>query len=299
MVYFYLQHEYWFAATQLFLAMLGMGATLAPKDFHEVVAEPKAVSVGISTQLLAVPLVAFLFIYFGSFTASLTIGIALIAAIPGGTVSNVFAHLAKGNTPLSISITAITTIACLVTTPFILSFLVAEYLPENFSMPAGKIAIEIGACLLLPLLLGMCVFRFMHKIAEPFANWCVRISLFVILLIVLGSIDAGRLDLAEFGTQNILILVCFFLALAAVGHLVPRMLSLNHADRVAIEMEVVVRNVNLGLLLNASLFPATSKEFAATGNIVLLALLLFGSMQLILGIALVTINRRKASLSVL
>ena len=297
MVAFYLEHEYWFAAVQLFLAMLGMGATLAPKDFHEVVAEPKAVSVGIGTQLLMVPLVAFLFIYFGSFTASLTIGIALIAAIPGGTVSNVFAHLAKGNTPLSISITAVTTIACLATTPFILNLLVSEYLPENFSMPAGQIATEIGFSLLLPLILGMGVFRYMNKIADTFAKWCVRISLFVILLIVLGSMGAGRLDLAQFGTANVLILVGFFLVLAAVGNLVPRMFSLNHADRVAIEMEVVVRNVNLGLLLNASLFPASSKELAATGNIILLALLLFGSMQLILGVALVTINRRKANTS--
>lgn len=297
MIDFYLQYEYWFAANQLFFAMLGMGATLAPRDFHEVIAEPKAFSVGISTQLLAVPLVAFFFIYFGSFAASLTIGIALIAAIPGGTISNIFAHLAKGNTPLSISITAITTIGCLLTTPFILNVLVAEYLPQNFAMPVGKIALEIGVYLLMPLVLGMGVFRYLPKLAEPFARWCVRVSLLIIVFIVLGSLGAGRLNLALFGSQNILILVCFFLALAAVGHLIPRLFSLNQADRVAIEMEVVVRNVNLGLLVNASLFPATSTELAATGNIVLLALLLFGSMQLILGVILITINRRKTNQS--
>lgn len=297
MINFYLQYEYWFAANQLFFAMLGMGATLAPKDFHEVIAEPKAFSVGIGTQLLAVPLVAFFFIYFGSFAASLTIGIALIAAIPGGTISNIFAHLAKGNTPLSISITAITTIGCLLTTPFILDGLVAEYLPQNFSMPVGKIALEIGVYLLMPLVLGMGIFRYLPKHAEPFARWCVRLSLLIIVFIVLGSLGAGRLNLALFGSENILILVCFFFVLAAVGHLIPRLFSLNQADRVAIEMEVVVRNVNLGLLVNASLFPATSTELAATGNIVLLALLLFGSMQLILGVILITINRRKANRS--
>jgi len=274
-----------------------MGATLAPKDFHEVIAEPKAFSVGIGTQLLAVPLVAFFFIYFGSFAASLTIGIALIAAIPGGTISNIFAHLAKGNTPLSISITAITTIGCLLTTPFILDVLVAEYLPQNFSMPVGKIALEIGVYLLMPLVLGMGIFRYLPKHAEPFARWCVRLSLLIIVFIVLGSSGAGRLNLALFGSGNILILVCFFFVLAAVGHLIPRLFSLNQADRVAIEMEVVVRNVNLGLLVNASLFPATSTELAATGNTVLLALLLFGSMQLILGVILITINRRKANRS--
>lgn len=293
MVDFYLQNEYWFAAVQLFLAMLGMGATLAPKDFHEVIAEPKAVSVGMLTQLVAVPLVAFILIYFAGLSIPLTIAIALIAAIPGGTVSNIFAHLAKGNTPLSISITAVTTIACLGTTPFILDLLVEQYLPANFVMPAQQIAIEIGIFLLIPLALGMLVFRFAHAIAEQFANWCVRLSLFVIVLIVLGSMGAGRLDLAAFGLHNILMLVLFFGLLAVVGHLVPRLLALGREDRVAIEMEVIVRNVNLGLLLNASLFPAASAELAATGNTVLLALLLFGSMQLILGVVLITINRRR------
>lgn len=78
-------------------------------------------------------------------------GMALIAAIPGGTTSNIFTYMARGNTPLSILITGITTVACLLTTPLILSLIITQYLPTDFTMPTGKIIIEIALTLLLPL----------------------------------------------------------------------------------------------------------------------------------------------------
>lgn len=293
MVEFYLQNEYWFAAVQLFMAMLGMGATLAPKDFRDVLLEPKAVSVGVVIQIVAVPLVALGLIFGAGFPPAITVGIALIAAIPGGTVSNVFTHLGHGNTALSISITAVTTLACLATTPLVLQFLIAEHMPADFTMPVAQIAFEIGWCLLVPLLLGMLVLQFMATIAEAFSKWCVRISLFVIVLIVLGSLGAGRLDLEVFGTDNILRMVGFFAVLALMANIVPRLFGLSKPDRIAIEMEVVVRNVNLGLLINASLFPVTNPALAPVGNVVLLCLLLFGSLQLIQGIVLVSLSRRE------
>jgi BASS family bile acid:Na+ symporter len=152
---FYVQHEYWFAAVQLILAMLGMGATLTGKDFRDVVSEPLAVSAGTAIQLVAVPLTAFLFLKFLGVHDGVAVGIALIAAIPGGTVSNIFTFIARGNTALSISITAITTLACLVTTPLILSLLISDYLPQDFTMPKGQIISEIALTLLLPLFIGM------------------------------------------------------------------------------------------------------------------------------------------------
>ena len=100
--------------------MLGMGATLTGKDFRDVLLEPRAVSFGTGIQLLLVPLTAFLFIQFPGVGTGVAVGIALIAAIPGGTTSNIFTYLARGNFALSICITAVTTLACLVSTPLIL-----------------------------------------------------------------------------------------------------------------------------------------------------------------------------------
>jgi BASS family bile acid:Na+ symporter len=93
MLEFYLSNEYWFAATQLILAMFGMGATLTPKDFKDVFVEPLAVTSGTVIQLAAVPLATFVFLSAFDINAGVAVGIALIAAIPGGTASNIFTFL--------------------------------------------------------------------------------------------------------------------------------------------------------------------------------------------------------------
>ncbi|WP_243391557.1 bile acid:sodium symporter family protein [Pseudohalioglobus lutimaris] len=165
---FYVGHEYWFAASQLILAMLAWAprATLTPKDFRDVVLEPLAISVGTAIQLLAVPLAAFIFLRLLGVHDGLAVGIALIAAIPGGTVSNIFTFFARGNAALSISITAVTTLACLVSTPLILSLMISQYLPADFTMPKAQIMQEIALTLLLPLAIGM-LFLYLYPRSAP------------------------------------------------------------------------------------------------------------------------------------
>ena len=203
MAEFYVQHEYWFAAMQLILAMLGMGATLTGRDFRDVVREPLAVSLGTVIQIVAVPLTVFLFLRLFDVHAGVAVGIALIAAIPGGTVSNIFTFFARGNSALSISITAFTTLMCLLSTPLILSLLISEYLPADFTMPRAQIVREIGLTLLLPLVVGMLYLYFYPRSAPTLSKWSIRGSLLGILLIVLGSAIAGRLDVVAFGYSNI------------------------------------------------------------------------------------------------
>jgi BASS family bile acid:Na+ symporter len=293
MVDFYLQNEYWFAAVQLALAMFGMGATLTVRDFREVMLEPKAVSIGMLVQLLAVPLLAWAFIASADISTGVLIGIALIAAIPGGTTSNIFTYLTGGNAPLSISITALTTLACLLTTPLILNLLVSNYMPADFSMPAQQIATEIGIYLLLPLILGMLVYQFAPDRAPLLSKWAVRASLFTIVLIVAGSTASGRLDFSAFQTSDLLVFGLFIALLSATGALVAKLTGLNLPDVTAIEMEVVVRNINLGLLINASLFPAASSADSGIGNLVLFTLLLYGGLQLALGTVLIVLRKRQ------
>jgi bile acid:Na+ symporter, BASS family len=160
MLEFYLSNEYWFAATQLILAMFGMGATLTPKDFKDVFVEPLAVTAGTVIQLATVPLATFVFLSAFDINAGVAVGIALIAAIPGGTASNIFTFFARGNAALSISITAITTLLCILTTPFILGILINQYLPADFVMPSAKIMREISLTLLVPLTAGMIFYYF-------------------------------------------------------------------------------------------------------------------------------------------
>jgi len=268
--------------------MLGMGATLTPKDFNGIVKTPRAFTIGMALQLLFVPFAAFLFISLSGAAAGILIGLALLAAIPGGTVSNIFTYLGKGNIVLSIAITAITTIGCLVTTPIVLNLLISQHMPADFVMPVGRIAFEISVFLLLPLLIGMALFAKLPQHAERTSKLGIYGSIFVIALIVIGSAGAGRLDLVAFGGRNILIILAFALTLLAVSVTLPKLLRLPAKDGTAIQIEITVRNTNLGLLLNASLFPVGHP----LGGTVLLTLLLYGALMLILGAGLIAYNRR-------
>ena len=175
---FYLNYEYWFAATQLALAMLGMGATLKVRDFVAVAKNPWAISVGVVVQVLAVPLVAYVLLAVFSLDTGIAIGLALCAAIPGGTMSNVFTFLGRGHIALSIALTGVTTVACLVTTPIVLGFLISEHMPADFSMPAASTALEIALILLLPLVLGMILLMLAPGIAPRISKICIRASFY-------------------------------------------------------------------------------------------------------------------------
>jgi BASS family bile acid:Na+ symporter len=288
----YISYEYWFAVFQLVFAMLGMGATLTIGDFNDVLKSPKSVTIGTMMQLVLVPLVAYLFITVAGVIGGVAVGMALIAAIPGGTTSNIFTYMAKGNAPLSISVTAITTLACLATTPFILKLLITEYLPADFSMPTAQIVNDIALTLLLPLFLGMLILRALPEQAEAISKWCVRASLFGILMIVIGSSTAGRLDIDAFGVENVLLVITFVVALTATGWLLPKIFGFVNADVTAIQMEVVVRNVNLGVLIKASMFPLVVGASNTVGDMVLFTVLLYGGVQMLVAAVVIFLSRR-------
>jgi BASS family bile acid:Na+ symporter len=273
--------------------MLGMGATLTGEDFKDVVREPRSVTIGIIVQLLLVPLIAFVFIQTTGLVGGVAVGVALIAAIPGGTTSNIFTYMARGNVPLSISITGLTTLACLLTTPLILSLLITEYLPAGFTMPTGQIINEIALTLLLPLSIGMLLLRYLPKHAGWISKWSVRLSLLAILGIVVGSSSAGRLNVEVFGNNNMLLIAAFLVLLTIISWFSSRLLGLSTADSTAIEMEVIVRNVNLGVLLKASLFPVVVGSDNQLGDMVLFSVLLYGGLQMIVAAVLIVARRRQ------
>ena len=275
--------------------MFGMGATLTAGDFRDVLREPKAVTVGTVTQLVLVPLMAYALIHAAGITGGMAIGVALVAAIPGGTTSNIFTFLARGNSPLSISITGITTLACLFTTPLILSLLIAEYLPPGFTMPAGLIIKDIALVLLLPLALGMLYLSKYPIAAITVSKWSIRASLFVIVLILVGATSAERLDVEAFGNENMGLVTLLLVLLMLVGRVVPMLFRLSKPDCIAIEMEATVRNTNLGVLIKVSMFPIVVGGSNAVGDTVFFTVLLYGGLQLLLAGLLIFIHRRMKS----
>lgn len=245
---------------QLALAMLGMGATLRPRDFLAVVRDPRGLALGFLLQVALVPAIAVGFAQVFGMTAGWAVGLFLVAVVPGGAFSNLLTFLGRGNTALSISITLLSTSLCVITVPLILRLVAAAHLPDNFSFPTHRIVLEIGAYLIAPLCAGMVCLRLLPGFAEGLSKWSIRLSVALIILITVVSVGSGRIKVGEYGWVPPARILLFAVALVAMIPHLCRLFGRYDEDTLAIGIEVIVRNVGVGLLLIRFFFPGTETQ---------------------------------------
>lgn len=275
--------------------MLGMGLLLTPEDFRAVFRRPKALAVGLGLQLVAIPILAFLLTWSLPVELGIAAGMALVASVPGGTLSNVFTYLGGGNIALSISLTGVTTVGSLLTTPLLLRLLLAAQVPPDLEMPVGRVAFDIAFVLLLPLFLGMVLCALLPRQRRQLSRWSIRASLACIAVLVVGSAGAGRLDPMAYGWMGPLAVLALVIVFSQVAALATRLARLPDADRLAIGIEVTLRNTNLAILVKASLFPAVAGVADPIGDGMFFVALLYGGIQLGGALASVLRHRRRVA----
>jgi BASS family bile acid:Na+ symporter len=264
------------------------------RDLLAVFRTPRSLIAGLAIQALGAPLVALAVNDALDPPLGLALGLILVAAVPGGTMSNVLTYVARGNIALSIALTAITTLGSLVVTPMLLRILMAAHLPAAFVMPTRQVAVDIFACLLGPLGLGMMAGRAFPGIQPAFTRWCIRGSLLIIGAIIVGAAGAGRLDPHAYGWAGPALIGLFAVAIQQVARLVLLALGAPRRDLVAIGIEVTIRNTNLGLLIKASLFPAIAGAADPIADGVLFVVLLYGGLAVPACLPLFALGRRGA-----
>ncbi len=245
---------------QLILAMLGMGATMTVADFGRVGRDPRGLAVGLALQWLYVPGVALAFVNVLSLGEGWAVGLLLVSAVPGGAFSNLLTFLGKGNVPLSIAVTSVTTLASVLMVPLILQIGAGAILPPDFRFPIGRVMLEIFGYLLAPLALGMVARRRLARWAPALSRWAIRGSLALVLSIAAGSLGTGRIRVAEYGWGPPLIILAFGIFLTLTVPQVCRLLGRYDDDTVAITIEVAVRNVGVGLLVVHFFFPGQAEQ---------------------------------------
>jgi bile acid:Na+ symporter, BASS family len=269
------------ASTQLVLAMFGMGIVTRPRDFVELVLEPKPMITGLLYQLVGIPLLTAALVYLVKLPPEVVVGLIMIAAMPGGSLSNIYTHLGKGNVALSVALTGVMTLLALVTAPMIMRIFAGDYLPPEIAMPVGAIMREIFIFLLLPLFIGMILGRFLEeKTAHTCSKWAVRASLFVLAILVVGSMGSGSIDFSRYSVRIPLLIFFYCLIIQIIilrGSL--HLLKFSNRDAMALGIESSMKNINLAVLIAASLFGIEGKngEFGAG---VLFVLLLYGGISL-------------------
>lgn len=289
----YASYEFAVASAQLFLAMLGMGALLAPRDFLLEIRNPRGLIVGLGFQWGLVPIVAMVLGIVMPVSAGIAVGLILIASVPGGTLSNILTLFGRGNIALSVSLTAITTVGALVMTPLLLELLVSQHLPAGFSMPVSALAADILLTLILPLLLGMAVRHYGNAvIAAKLSKWVIRGSLCLIVVMAVGAGGSGRLNPEAYGLVGILALVAFSVLVQAAGFLTCRTAGLKRGDILAVVVEVSFRNMSLAVAVKAVVFPAQPGVLDPIGDAVLFSALLYGGLSMFLSLPPVLLNRR-------
>lgn len=288
----YVDYEYSITSVQLVMAMLAMGMTLHVADFRAVVRLPRSFLTGLSAQMVVVPLAAYGFLRVFDLDPGVAVGLAILAAIPGGTVSNVFTFAGNGDVPLSIALTAVTSLACVLTVPIVLEWLVGPFVPPGFGLPRGRIAFEIVLTLLVPLVVGMGVLRRWPARAARLSRIALAVTAVLIAVIVLGSAAAGRLDAEAMGIGNLLVVAGFALMFGAVGIGVTTLTRRPRPDVTAIAIETTVRNTILGLLVRTSVFASAATVNDPTADLALFTLLAYAGISTTLTVPLIVAGRR-------
>ncbi len=240
--------------------MFGVSLTLKTEDFKRIIKSPVAPLAGLFAQFLLLPLATCLMTWALRIDPELALGMVLVASCPGGSFSNVMTWLGKGNVAVSVSMTAVSSLAATVLTPLNFAFYgwlnpyTRDYLTQ-ISLEPGSILLIVLLVLALPLVLGMLSGRRWPALAQRSEKPLRLVSLLVFLGFV-GIAFSNNLDLfiERFHSFFWLVVAHNLLALS-LGYGMARLMRLPIADRRAITLEVGIQNSGLGLVILFTFFP--------------------------------------------
>ncbi|WP_456271130.1 bile acid:sodium symporter family protein [Bacillus sp. AK031] len=239
--------------------MFGVALDLKLSDFKRTFSTPKPILIGITAQFLLLPALTFLLVSMINPVPSIALGLFMVAACPGGNLSNFITYLAKGNTPLSISMSAVSTVVAIFMTPVNVMFWGSLYpgtdsLIRSFTINPADMLFTIFLMLGLPLVVGMLI-RYKHPEWAAKVNKAMKyVSIVFFILFLLASLISNFNYFVEF--VGMVVFVVFSQNLIAIlsGYFSARLFRLPEGDRRAIAIEVGIQNSGLGLVLIFNFF---------------------------------------------
>ena len=267
----------------LALVMFGVALGIKPRTFVDIVKNPKSIITGIVCQLVLLPaLTLVLIMAMGNLVSPMfALGMILVASCPGGNISNFITSLSRGNSELSVSLTAFNTAICVFSTPLNFAFWGKMYL--NFAgnhyigelpelvIPLGDIFQSIFIIMGIPLVLGILCGQYLPKVANVLKKPLQYLSIVVFIAMVV-IIFTGNIDVFMKVIQYIFLVVFLHNLLAlGIGYGTSTLLKLPYKDRRTVTIETGIQNSGLGLvlLLNPNIFP-DSGAWANNGGMLII-----------------------------
>ena len=240
----------------LALIMLGLGLGLKIDDFTRILKTPKDFFVGFFSQLIILPLVAYLLIIIVKVTPEIAIGVMIIAAAPGGVTSNILTKFANGDVALSISLTAVISLISIITVPLII-FTSADLfgitdISQNISMTG--IALKMFLVVTVPVILGMII----RKFAENFVNSKIQIfeKLNIILFVIffIAAFYEERESFIDFLMQAGFITFILNITMMIVAYYLGKTFASGIKQQKCIALECGLQNGTLAIFVSTQIF---------------------------------------------
>jgi len=249
----------WLLNLALGFIMFGIALEIKPAHFKLLWESPKPVFAGLFSQFVALQLVTLILVWLIEPATDIALGMFLVAACPGGNVSNFMSHFAGGNSALSISLTAVSSVAAVIMTPLVFNTMVYLYLETtsattNFSISFLDMFEVVILILGIPLLLGMTFAHFLplwsKRLAAIFKWTSVVFFVFLVVLMIVQNQSAFQASIASLFS----VVVVHNLAALVTGFSVALLFGLGLAERRTLSIETGIQNSGLGLLLIFSFF---------------------------------------------
>ena len=254
--------EYFLPVT-LAIITLGMGLSLTDRDFRNIFMQPKAVIIGLCSQMLLLPFIAWLIARSIHIDPLFKVGLMIIAACPGGATSNLITYLLRGNVALSISMTALNSLLTLITIPLVVQFSLEAFIHEDAAihLQVGETILKVFLITILPAFAGTRIRKnypeFSVRLERP-----LRLILPLLLLVIYagvifidqGASGATRSDFIRIFPYTLLLNM---LAMVA-GFLVARLLRLRVINQFTISIEVGLQNSALAIFVAATLLKSNN-----------------------------------------
>ena len=241
-------------ALAFIMFVLGLGLT--GSDFLRVVKQPRDFFVGAFSQIILLPIIAFILVKIWPIAPELAIGVMIIAAAPGGVTSNLLTSFAKGDVALSISLTAIISLLGVITIPFIVltsvGLLSNTNVTENISLLS--MSRDMFLIVTVPVILGMLFRRFVLGIATKFEPIARKVSTVLFVLVLLGAIAAERENVVSYFAQAGLITLVLNVIMMVVAFYLAQLLGSKTEQKKCITIECGLQNGTLAIFVATSIF---------------------------------------------
>ena len=246
--------DLWALNITLAIIMFGVALDIRMSDFIRLIKQPKILFVGILSQFFLMPALTFLIVYLVEPQPSIALGLIMVGACPGGNISNFLSKLAKGNSALSVSLTAFATLVAVIMTPFNFHFWGNLYEPtqailQQVSLDPYSLYKLIALILGIPLVIGMLVRYYQPKAADKMSKLLKPISILVFMAFVVIAFSGNLAIFLKYIHYVLFLVIAHNLIAYALGYFTATGFGLSQNDRRTIAIETGIQNSGLGLLL--------------------------------------------------